>query len=247
MKAYVNQSRRPNAERDRLITEHVEVARRISLRMARRCPAWIASEDLVSAAMLGLAEAAERYDQSRPEPFVVFAEKRIRGAVLDQLRRGDIMPRRVRQMARKVGATIKQLEQQLGAAPTDEQVAAELGVSLEAYREELEQLVHVTVGVLDELDPELPHAEGSPAVQAERRQNLKRIGHALKGLDQRDVLLLSLYYNEELTYLEIGEILGVTVSRVSQLHSRAIVRLRTEMETNPPARAAATSLEVIGG
>ena len=86
--------------RDRLIAEHLEIAKRIALRMARRCPDWISRDDLVAAGLLGLTEAAERYDGSRNEPFLVFAEKRIRGAVLDELRRGDIMPRRVRQLAR---------------------------------------------------------------------------------------------------------------------------------------------------
>ncbi|HEY0252266.1 MAG TPA: sigma-70 family RNA polymerase sigma factor, partial [Kofleriaceae bacterium] len=99
-----------NQNRDRLIREHSDAARRIALRMARRCPDWIAREDIVSAGMLGLIEAAERYDGSRQEPFLAFAEHRIRGAVLDELRRGDIMPRRVRQLARKIAAAIRELE-----------------------------------------------------------------------------------------------------------------------------------------
>ena len=117
MKAYAAQLKRPAAERDALISSHVDIARRISMRMARRCPDWIAREDLVSAAMLGLIEAAERYDANRQEPFVAFAEMRIRGAVLDELRRGDIMPRRARQMARKIGAMIQQLERRTGTRP----------------------------------------------------------------------------------------------------------------------------------
>ena len=107
MKAYAVQLKRSTAERDRLISEHIEIAKRISMRMARRCPDWIAREDLIAAGMLGLTEAAERYDATRNEPFLAFAEKRIRGAVLDELRRGDIMPRRARQMARKIGVTIQ--------------------------------------------------------------------------------------------------------------------------------------------
>ena len=235
MKAYANHARRPSPERDRLIAEHIDIARRISLRLARRCPSWISSEDLVSAGMLGLAEAAERYDDTRQEPFLVFAEKRIRGAVLDELRRGDIMPRRVRQLARKVGATIQELEKTHGGTPDDTTVATALGVSIETYHADLEQLVHVTVGALDQLD-HAPPASGdpSPAAQAERREIMARIKQALLGLEQRDVLLLSLYYNEELTYVEIGEVLGVTTSRVCQLHGRAIARLRAELEATPP-------------
>jgi RNA polymerase sigma factor for flagellar operon FliA len=232
MKAYAAHSKRPSAERDRLISEHVEIARRISLRMARRCPDWIAREDLVAAGLLGLTEAAERYDETRNEPFLSFAEKRIRGAVLDELRRGDIMPRRVRQMARKIGATIQQLEREHGEAPTDERVANALGVPLDEYRANLEQLVHVTVGALEVGDDSmLPTGEeSSPETQAARLEALRRVRGALERIDQRDILILSLYYNEELTYSEIAQVLGVTTSRVCQLHGRAIARLRAEIQ-----------------
>jgi RNA polymerase sigma factor for flagellar operon FliA len=240
MKAYAAQTRRPNAERDRLIAEHVEIARRISLRMARRCPDWIAREDLVAAGLLGLTEAAERYDDSRNEPFLSFAEKRIRGAVLDELRRGDIMPRRVRQMARKIGATIQDLEKKNGETPNDEAVAKALGVPLEEYRANLEQLVHVTIGALEVGDDTiLPTGdESSPEVQAGTRQAMAQVRAALERIDQRDILILSLYYNEELTYSEIAQVLGVTTSRVCQLHGRAIARLRAEIE-KPHAQAVA--------
>jgi RNA polymerase sigma factor for flagellar operon FliA len=248
MKAYAAHSKRPAAERDRLISEHIDVARRISMRMARRCPDWIAREDLVAAGMLGLTEAAERYDTSRNEPFIAFAEKRIRGAVLDELRRGDIMPRRARQMARKIGTTIQELERVHGKPPTDEQVAAALGVSVDVYRNDLEHLVHVTVGALDQDDDTsatLSTTEHSPEAGAARRQALARVRTALPKLDQRDVLVLGLYYNEELTYQEIAQVLAVTTSRVCQLHGRAIARLRAEIESaappapQPAAKAAA--------
>jgi RNA polymerase sigma factor for flagellar operon FliA len=234
MKAYAQHMMRSSAERDRLISEHIEIARRISMRMARRCPDWIAREDLVAAGMLGLTEAAERYDSTRNEPFLAFAEKRIRGAVLDELRRGDIMPRRARQMARKIGAKIQELEKTTGKSPSDEEVAAALGVPLEAYRTDLEHLVHVTVGALDQADDTsaaLISDDASPESGAARRQALARVRGALPKLDQRDILVLGLYYNEELTYHEIAEVLGVTTSRVCQLHGRAISRLRVEIET----------------
>lgn len=234
MKAYAAQSRRSNVDRDRLIAENIDVARRISLRMARRCPEWIAREDLIAAGMLGLTEAAERYDATRQEPFVAFAEKRIRGAVLDELRRGDIMPRRVRQMARKIGATIQALERLSGSPPTDEEVAAALGVSIEEYRNELEQLVHVTVGAFEGDESSIADADGeSPEALAGRRQALGKVRAALGRLqdfDKRDLVILSLYYNDELTYAEIAQVLDVTTSRVCQLHGRAIARLRAEIE-----------------
>jgi len=231
MKAYAAQQKRPTAERDRLISEHVEIARRISMRMARRCPDWVAREDLVAAGLLGLTEAAERYDSTRNEPFLSFAEKRIRGAVLDELRRGDIMPRRVRQMARKIGAIIQELERTTGKA-TDEAVAATLGVTVDEYKQELEQLVHVTVGAFENGDEgAFPSNDGmSPETEAARRQAMQRVRSALPKLDQRDILVLALYYNEELTYNEIAQVLEVTTSRVCQLHGRAIARLRAEIQ-----------------
>ena len=108
--------------RNQLISEHAEVARWIALKMARRCPGWVAREDLVAAGMLGLTEAAERYDESRTEPFLSFAEHRIRGAVLDELRRGDLLPRRARQIARKISNTIRALENS-GESPSEHRIA----------------------------------------------------------------------------------------------------------------------------
>jgi RNA polymerase sigma factor for flagellar operon FliA len=231
MRAYSAQQRRPNPERDRLIAEHLDMARRIAARIARRCPSFIGRDDLHAAALLGLTEAAERYDASREEPFVAFAEKRIRGAILDELRRGDIMPRRTRKLARDIGATIMQLERDFGRPPTDEEVAAALGVGIEDYKSELEQLVHVTVGALEASAEETIHSqEASPEHEAAKRDILRKVRAALPRLDARDLLVLSLYYNEELTYPEIGEVLKLTKSRVCQLHGRAIARLRAEIE-----------------
>ena len=227
MKAYAAQTRPSDRDRDRLIADHVEIARRISLRIARNCPDWISRDDIVAAGLLGLAEAAERYDETRAEPFLSFAEKRIRGAVIDELRRGDVMPRRMRRKAREIGEAIQSLEQEHGEA-TDEQIAAKLGVTLEEYRTNLEQIVHVSVGAL-ELDDDsvMPVASDIAAdLSLSHRRATQRIRDALAQLDARDVLLLDLYYTQELTYTEIGEVLDVTRSRVCQLHGRAIARLR---------------------
>ena len=232
---------RPNAERDRLISEHIEIARRISLRMARRCPDWITRDDLVAAGMLGLTEAAERYDDTRNEPFLSFAEKRIRGAVLDELRRGDIMPRRVRHLARKVGQTIQELERELGTPPSDEQVAERLGVTIDEYRANLEQLVHVTVGALETGDNTAAMMTSDEHLRKRRRDGYRRCrGSAPHSTSSTSATCScsSLYYNEELTYAEIAQVLRVTVSRVCQLHGRAIARLRVEI-VGPEAKTGA--------
>jgi RNA polymerase sigma factor for flagellar operon FliA len=217
----------PRKARDRLIAEHVELARRISLRLARRYANWVGRDDVVAAGMLGLAEAAERYDDSRGEPFAAFAEKRIRGAVLDELRRGDIMPRRVRQMARKVSTAQRELERTHGCAPTDEQMAQALGVSLEEYRTELAPLTSVSMHSLEpDEERHVPSREASPASEAERREVMARVEAALEHLDPRDAMILALHYRDDLPYGKIAETLGVTTSRVCQLHGRAIARLR---------------------
>jgi RNA polymerase sigma factor FliA len=232
MKAYAQQLK-PVRERDKLIAEHIEIARRISLRIARSCPDWISRDDIVAAGMVGLAEAAERYDETRQEPFLSFAEKRIRGAVIDELRRGDVMPRRMRRMARKIGDVIQHLEQRHGEA-TDENVAEKLGVTVEEYKNNLEQIVHVSVGAL-ELDDDslLPTGdESSPEMQLAHRRAKERVRKGLDKLEKRDLQILNLYYTEELTYTEIGDVMGITRSRVCQLHGRAIARLRSQIMTD---------------
>lgn len=218
------------SQADRLIADHTDIARRIALKMARRCPTWIAREDLVAAGMLGLTEAARRYDTTRREPFLPFAEQRIRGAVLDELRRGDLLPRRVRQQARKVATTIRSLEAANGEVPNEQAVANALGVSLENYRRELAHLLHVDIESIDSegASPLVCEAE-SVSEQASRRQTLQRVRAALELLEPRDVTLLGLHYLEELTFQEIATTMKITPSRACQLLWRAVGRLRTQL------------------
>ncbi len=223
--------------RDQLIRDHADIARRIALKMARRCPEWVARDDLISAGMLGLIEAAERYDGARDEPFVSFAEHRIRGAVLDELRRGDIMPRRVRQLARKIVTAMRELEKN-GEPATDQSVADALGVPVEKYRDHLAQLAHVTVGSLDDHD-HLAAKDSAPDVQAAHRQRLDKVREALARLDARDVTILGLHYIEDMTYQQIAEVVNVTPSRVCQLLWRAVERLRGQIETTQVLRRVA--------
>lgn len=224
--------------RNRLISEHAEVARRIALRMARRCPDWVSREDLVAAGLLGLTEAAERYDDSRTEPFLSFAEHRIRGAVLDELRRGDMLPRRVRQLARKISNTIRTLENS-GETPSEQRIADSLGVPVETYRSGMSHLVNVGVDSIEQDNHALVcDARLAPDAQAAHRQLVATVRGALEHLEQRDVTILGLHYIEELTYENIGEILGITPSRVCQLLWRAVDRLRARLGTQTLQEAA---------
>jgi len=227
-----------NRWRNQLISEHAEVARRIALKMARRCPDWVAREDLVAAGMLGLTEAAERYDESRTEPFLSFAEHRIRGAVLDELRRGDMLPRRVRQLARKISNTIRSLENS-GVAPSEERIADSLGVPVEQYRSGLSHLVNVGVDPLGNDDQILVSDQRlAPDELAAHRQLVGTVRAALEHLEQRDVTILGLHYLEDLTYQQIAETLRITPSRVCQLLWRAVDRLRARLGEQTMAEAA---------
>jgi RNA polymerase sigma factor for flagellar operon FliA len=213
-------------QRDSLINEHFVMAKRIALKMARRCPVGL-RDDIVSAALVGLTEAADRYDAS--QPFVPFALQRIRGAVMDELRRGDMLPRRVRQTARKVASTIKKLEVS-GVTPTDETIASTLGVTLADYRDNLATLLHAGVESIDaDNAPALIAEQQSPAELAERRQLVARVRAALDKLEQRDATLLGLHYIEEMTFQEIGTTIGITASRACQLLKRAVERLRAQL------------------
>lgn len=233
MKGYARSMALGAPERDRLIAEHTGMARRIALRIARGVPSWLSKDDLIATAMVGLTEAADRYDSTRAEPFVAFAARRVRGAVIDELRKGDILPRRARATARRIGVTIRALEQSLGRPPEDEEIAKKLEVSVEEYRSNLEGLSRVSFVDLvpEEVDQQTSGSgESSPAQLLEIKELKERLVSSLQSLKERDALLLSLYYQEELTYAEIGKVLGVTESRVCQLHSRAIVRLRAEFD-----------------
>jgi RNA polymerase sigma factor for flagellar operon FliA len=227
-----------NGLRNQLIEAHTEVARRIALKMARRCPDWVAREDLVAAGMLGLTEAAERYDESRTEPFLSFAEHRIRGAVLDELRRGDMLPRRVRQLARKISNAIRVLENS-GESPSEHRIAESLGVPVEQYRSGLSHLVNVGVDSLENDDQVLVADQRlAPDELAAHRQQIATVRAALEHLESRDVTILGLHYLEDLTYQQIAEILRITPSRVCQLLWRAVERLRAQLGVEPVQEAA---------
>src|SRR4051812_22882348 len=157
--------------------------------MARRCPDWISRDDLIGAGMVGLIEAADRYDESRQEPFIAFAEHRIRGAILDELRRGDMMPRRVRQMARKITNVIKNLEK-CGEEATDQRVAETLGVGLDEYRNGLAQLAHVEVAPLESEELRLVAHIAAPDAEVAHRQTLAKIKAAFDCMEARDVTIL---------------------------------------------------------
>lgn len=216
--------------RSALVSQNIDLAHRIAGRMARRIPAHL-SDDVHSAALLGLVEAASRFHPGRGESFAAFAAKRVRGAVLDELRRGDVLPRRARKSARQVREAIRQLEHTLGRPPRDEEIAQRLGVDVEHYQERLAGLGSVEVVSLEQTQVGVREPADNPAEQTERNRAVARLGRACGELAEREAQVVAMYYDKQMTLAEIGRTLGVTESRVCQIHTRAIKRLRAEMGT----------------
>ena len=213
-----------------LITDHVGLALKIARRIASRLPAIVSREDVESAALLGLTEAASRYDDQRNEPFIAFAKKRIRGAVLDHLRRIDHLSRRCRQDARRVVDATRRLEARCGRPVTEREVAAEMGLSEEEIRSAYRSLQADSTVELDEsVEMLVSLNRQTPSEIMERQQQRAALVQALKSLEQRTQLIIALYYQEGLTLNEIGQILNVTESRVCQLRTQALHELRAQL------------------
>jgi RNA polymerase sigma factor for flagellar operon FliA len=206
--------------------------------------------DLVSYGLLGLIGAIERYEPDRDVKFETYAIARIKGAIIDELRAMDWVPRSVRSRAREIERAIAELEAKLGEAPTDEQIAAKVGITVEELEESLSDIARSSIAALDELwtisgsegdqvalidtieDTDAPDPQSSLSLTEMK----EAIADAIARLPEREKLVVTLYYYEELTLREIGEVLGVTESRVSQLHTKAILRLKARLSGS--ARAA---------
>jgi RNA polymerase sigma factor FliA len=239
------------AIRDRLIVTYAPLVKYVAGRLGSGLPAHVDDEDLVSYGLLGLIGAIERYDPDRDVKFETYAIARIRGAIIDELRALDWVPRSVRSRARDIERAIGELEAKLGRVPSDEEIAGKLGLTVEELDESLSEISRSSIAALDELwtisgsggdqvalidtieDTEAPDPQGALS-QTELRE---AIADAIARLPEREKLVVTLYYYEELTLREIGEVLGVTESRVSQLHTKAILRLKARL-SGTAARAA---------
>ncbi len=215
-------------ERNELITMHLGMALKMARKMARRLPSSVSRDDVESAAMLGLTEAASRYDTRREEPFMAFAAKRVRGAILDHLRKNDILSRRARQGARRVAEVSRGLEAKLGRAATDGEIAKSMGMTEMKFNHTYASVREASVIHLDDLRVELS-SSGSRQEVGEKQRRKAALMSALDILDEREQMVLSCYYRDGLTLKEIGSILGVTESRVCQLHTQALASLRTRL------------------
>jgi len=228
-------------QKDKLILEYAPLIKFIAQKIAVRLPSNIELDDLISSGVIGLMDAIEKYDPTRDNKFKTYAEFRIRGAILDELRAQDWVPRSVRDKAKMLDRATLELESALGRSANEEEVAAKLGVSMEEYYDLLNQVRPISVLSIDDaatfsnVDKKsiLNILEGCKLNNPLTQLNLKSVkdvvAKAIEELPERQRLVLSLYYYEDLNLKEIGKILRVTESRVSQLHAQAISRLRAKL------------------
>jgi RNA polymerase sigma factor for flagellar operon FliA len=226
-------------ERERLILEHLPQVRLVARKIHERLPETICFDDLLSAGVIGLIQAIDNYDPRHNVKLKTYAEFRIRGSILDSLRETDWAPRLKRKQAREFEAAIARAEQRLGRVPEEAEIAAEVNLSVEQYRQKLTEMEALNIGELEFTRDEnetpviLKYAasaeEDSPAMTLERAELERLIASSIDRIPKVEKTVLSLYFYEELTLREIAEVMGIHLSRVSQLKSQAILRLRTAM------------------
>jgi RNA polymerase sigma factor FliA len=231
--------------REQLVLAYSPLVKFVAGRMSSGLPAHIEEADLISYGLLGLIGAIERFDPQREIKFETFAVSRIKGSIIDELRSLDWVPRSVRAKAREIEATQTKLEHELGRVPTDREVADALEMSIDGFQESLLQISNSTVVALDELwtvsdssgdqvsllDTMKDPNAVDPARELGVSELKDRLANAISRLPEREKLVIALYYYENLTLREIGEVLGVTESRVSQLHTKAVLRLKSRLQT----------------
>jgi RNA polymerase sigma factor for flagellar operon FliA len=230
--------------RERLVLAYSPLVKYVAGRTAAGLPPHVEEADLISYGLVGLISAIERFEPAREIKFETYAIMRIKGAIIDELRSMDWVPRSVRARAREVERANAKLENKLQRAPTDQEIADEIGITVEELNESLLAISHSSMVALDELwsvsdssgdqvslmdtieDPNAP----DPSRALDVGDLKDRIADSIAKLPEREKLVIALYYYENLTLREIGEVLGVTESRVSQLHTKAVLRLRSRMQ-----------------
>src|SRR5580700_6484655 len=228
-----------NGEQERLLLEHLPIVRFLARRIHERLPQHVEIEDLVSAGVVGLLDAFAKFDPEKNVQFRSYAQFRIRGAILDSLRSLDWSPRELRRKGRAVEEAIRVLTARLGHAPGEGEVAAEMKLSLDEYQQLLGELKGLEIGTLhmehneESGDEELAYVPGrpdeDPLFRCLKGELQERLTEAITHLPDRERLVMTLYYYEEMTMREIGLALGVVESRVSQVHASAVVHLRAAL------------------
>ena len=245
-------------ERERILLEQLPQVRYLARRIHERLPRHVPLEDLIHAGVVGLIDAPNKFDRSKHVQFGSYAKFRIRGAILDSLREMDWGPRDLRRKARKVEEAHRKLSLELSRAPTENEVAAELGLALKDFQHLLGELDSLEVGSLhvespwdgkdEDLCDYLPNApEDTPFFRCLRSEMKELLARVISELPQKEQQVLALYYFEELTMKEVGAALGIGESRVSQIHSLAVVRLRSRLEEMMSAGGGKARAAALGG
>jgi RNA polymerase sigma factor for flagellar operon FliA len=239
--AWNRHGRIPPELKERIVIEHTSLISYIVSRIAVRLPSHVDLEDLHNTGVIGLMDAVDKYDPTKDCKFKTYAEFRIRGAILDQLRSLDWVPRSVRQKSRQLEQATNAVEQRLGRPATEDEVAGTLGVDMDDFHTLVNQTRGVSMVNLDDLrgqsDSDQPLPSGNledvnaedPFAQLKQRELTQALANGISGLPEKERLVISLYYYEDLNLKEIGQILGITESRVCQIHSKAVSRLRSRM------------------
>ncbi|GHA90290.1 RNA polymerase sigma factor FliA [Cognatilysobacter bugurensis] len=227
---------RPQTDAAAIVEKHAELVRRIAHHLAAKLPASVEIDDLIQAGMLGLIEAAKNFQSDQGAAFETYASIRIRGAMIDEIRRGDWVPRSVHRRYRDVVAATRAVEQATGRAATSQEVAQQLGVSMTEYHAMLEDASRGQLLSLDahaeehDGEPRLASTDGAtPARALEQSEFRGALGEAIGLLPEREQLVLSLYYEQEMNLREIGAVLSISESRVCQIHGQAMLRLRSRL------------------
>ncbi len=233
----------PDVLKEQIILEHTALIRYIVNRIAVRLPSHIDLDDLHNTGVIGLMDAIDKYDPGKNCKFKTYAEFRIKGAILDQLRSLDWVPRSIRQKSRRLEQAYSEVEQRLGRSATDSEIAQSLGIELEEFHFLLNQVRGISMVNLDELrsggDPDQP-AYGdifedvkseNPFASLKSRELRQAVAECIGALPEKERLVISLYYYEDLNMKEIGNVLGITESRVCQIHTKAVQRLRSKLRS----------------
>ncbi len=228
-------------DKEELFFKYLPIVERCVNKIKERVPGHVEADDLVNQGVIGLLDAIERFDPQKGVPFAAFAEIRVKGTIVDYLRSLDWLPRSSRGRLKEFEEALKLLEQRLGREPNTGEISRFLGIDEgEVHRLEMEFANQFFVSLATPIvDSENPHTlldilaadeESSPEAICERIEEVERLARAIDRLPERDQLILSLYYKDDLTMKEIGKVLDVSESRVSQLHSRALLRLKDEVD-----------------
>ncbi len=224
--------------REDLLRQYIPLVKRLAHHMMVHLPANIEMDDLIQVGLIGLSEALTRFDPALGIKFESFATQRIRGAMFDELRESDWMSRGSRKIQKTIEKTLRQLEHRFGRSPLESEIAMEMGVSLSDYYALLAKVQGLQLLSLEDLDEEGDSAQGAlfeanfsddPADLLQLQRRRQSLIEAIKTLSEREQYVLNMLYQEDMNLKEIAEVLGVTISRVSQLHSQSVARLRAKI------------------